>query len=362
MQPAAAIPPLRDAILRLQPAGNLLTSLHLNLAQLTLESRAYSLPVEVLDRDILYFPGSSSGPKPRYLCDLSIPPTSYITANTQLTQKLKSHEVLEYFLLTGMIFIGLREWEKARVWLENAITYPLRGDAPTSRIMVEAYKKWVLVGLLIEGKMPNLPRWTSNNAAKQFHIIAKPYDALAELFVQPSAARFKAEVDFASNIFRTDFNVGLILNVVEAFQQFQIKNLGNVYTKISTPEIHELTESAGSGTQLANIQQLETLVSDMIANGALRATLSSDSPPVLTFASTGPVLSEEAMAQELSQAGQRITTLTNEIKQTDKLLTHDKDYIKYYQKYNKNKDGGQGGQDAMDWKDEDEEDLMGGAY
>lgn len=36
--------------------------------------------------------------------------------------------------------------ERARV-LENAITYPAR---EVSKIMVEAYKKWVLVGLLIE--------------------------------------------------------------------------------------------------------------------------------------------------------------------------------------------------------------------
>lgn len=262
-----------------------------------------------------------------------------------------------------MIYIGLRNWERARVCLENAITYPVRGDSQISRIMVEAYKKWILVGLLIEGKMPTLPRWTSNIAAKQFYIITKPYEAVAQLFDSASATRLKAEVDYAHQIWRQDFNLGLIMNVLAAYQQFQIKSLGDVYTRISIPEIHNLTQSAETGNKLPSTQHVETLVEEMIANGALRATLSSDVPRILTFASGGPVLSERDMQLELAAASQRIAALTSEIKQTDRVLTHDKEYIKYYQKHNKNKDSAHGtSMEIMDWKDEDEEDLMGGGY
>ena len=332
---------------------------------LALESRAFVLAPLVLDNFILYFPGTLNQPKHKYLCDMSLAPNVYITPQTNLTAKIKTSEVLEYFLFSGMIYIGLQNWERARECLENAITYPLRGDAPVSKIMVEAYKKWVLVGVLLEGKLLPLPRWTSGIAAKQYHILGKAYDVLAQLFESATASRLKAEADAGARVWGNDYNTGLVVTVLAAYQKFQIKNLGKVYTKISIPEVHNQTQSAETGNKLPNAQAVDVLVRSMIGTNQLRASLSNSSPPILTFASTGPVLSEVEMQRELAQATQRITTLTNEIKKTDRVLTHDKEFIKYYQKYLKNKEAGDkaGNTDiVMDWKDEEDEDLMAPGY
>lgn len=297
---------------------------------------------------------------------MSLPPNAYITVPSNLTSKLKIADVLEYFIASGMIYIGLQDWEKARECLENAITYPLRGDAPVSKIMVEAYKKWVLVGILAEGRFLPLPKWTSGIAAKQYHILAKPYEAIAQLFESASASRLKAEAEAGLRVWQGDFNLGLIHSVVAAYQQFQIKNLGTIYTKISIPEIHNQTQSAESGGKLPNAQAVDVLVRAMIGTNQLRASLSNGAPPILAFASTGPVLSEPEMQRELSAATQRIVNLTNEIKKTDRVLTHDKDFIKFHQKYLKNKEAadksGVTTDIAMDWKDEEDEDLMAPGY
>jgi len=320
----------------------------------------------VLDNFILYFPGTTNQPKPKYLCDMSLEPASYITPTTNLTSKLKTVEVLEYFMYSAQVYIGMQEWEKARECLENAITFPMRGDAQVSRIMVEAYKRWVLVGVLLEGKQIPLPKWTSGIAAKQYHLLGKAYEVVAHLFESSTASRLKAEVDAGRNIWVSDANLGLMRVVLAASQKFQIKNLGKVYTKISIPEVHSQTQSAETGSKLPNAQAVETLVRAMIGSNELRATLSNASPPILTFASTGPVLSEGEMKRELAAATQRILALNSEIKKTDRVLTHDKDYIKHYQKQLKDKSnaekGGVSSDLIMDFKDDDEEDLMAAGY
>ena len=56
---------------------------------------------------------------------------------------------LEYFLYGAMLYMGLKMWERALLFLEIVIMAPTNNIA--SMIMVEAYKKWVLVGLLCTG-------------------------------------------------------------------------------------------------------------------------------------------------------------------------------------------------------------------
>ncbi|KAE9377921.1 hypothetical protein N431DRAFT_399116 [Stipitochalara longipes BDJ] len=368
-QPWMAIAPIRDALLRLDPTGTMLTTTHLALVKLALESRTYSPIVPVIEKFILYFPGTTNQPKPKYICDMSLNPTQFITPASGLTQKLKYQEVLEYFLYSGMVFIGLSKWELALQCLENAVTYPAK-EGSVSKIMAEAYKKWVLVGLLHEGRLLNLPRSTSSNAAKQYHTLAKPYETLAQIFESGTASRLKAEADQGVTVWRNDCNTGLVLHVLAAYQQFQIRNLANIYSKISIPEIVSQTMSAETGSKLQSPQAGEALVQGMINRGELHATMSSSpgQPSVVTFAISGPILTEGDMQRELGAATERIHILTKEIKQTDRMLTHDKEYIKFVQKQKKNaKQGGSGDQGIsgadMDWGDAvEDEDIMSNLY
>ena len=339
----------------------MLTTTHILLAKLTLESRAFGIAIDVFDKYILYFPGSSSQTKPKYLCDMNLPSTAYITHSSGLTTKLRPIDVLDYFIAIGTIYIGLRDWESALQSLESAITYPAK-EGGVSKIMVEAYKKWLLVSLLLDGKPRSLPNTTSIAASKQYHILARPYEAIAQLFETATASRLKAEADAGMRIWANDFNYGLILNVLAAYQRFQIKNLSNVYSSISITEVQNLTTSAETGIKLPSPQATQSLVQDMITAGLLQATLSTspNAAAVLTFIS--PVTSELQVHRDLAATTQRIQALTKEIKQTDRILTHEKDYIKYIQKQKKNAKAessfdGNIPSGGMDWNPDDE-DLM----
>jgi COP9 signalosome complex subunit 3 len=297
---------------------------------------------------------------------MTLSPTAYITPQGGFAAKhIKTLDVLEYALLSGMVYIGLKNWGRARECLEMAVTYPSK-DSSCSKVMTEAYKKWVLVRVLLDGKVPSLPKVTSPGAAKLYHILAKPYETVAQIFEHGTASRLKSELEAGKALWVSDCNVGLVMCVMAAYQQFQIRNLANVHSKLTMVDIHNLTQSAELGSKLPNAAAVETLVQSMIADGSLDATLTHPpmQSPVLTFSQNGPVLSEKQTQAALANFTSRLKSLTDEIKTTDRMMTYEKEYIKHAQKVRRNaKNPDQGvAVNETDWPGVEDEDLMGGDY
>nr|XP_054763667.1 COP9 signalosome complex subunit 3-like [Lytechinus pictus] len=69
-----------------------------------------------------------------------------------------STHFLCYYYYGGMIYTALKNWDRAGYFFEVAITTP---SMAVSHIMLEAYKKFILVCLIQHGKVPNLPKYTS---------------------------------------------------------------------------------------------------------------------------------------------------------------------------------------------------------
>lgn len=76
---------------------------------------------------------------------------SFITEASGLSSRLSYKEYLCYFLYAAMVYMALKQWRKASHFLGIVISMPTLGSI--SMIMVEAYKKWVLVGLIQDGKV-----------------------------------------------------------------------------------------------------------------------------------------------------------------------------------------------------------------
>uniref|UniRef100_A0A2K5U8I0 COP9 signalosome complex subunit 3 n=1 Tax=Macaca fascicularis TaxID=9541 RepID=A0A2K5U8I0_MACFA len=63
-----------------------------------------------------------------------------------------------YYYYGGMIYTGLKNFERALYFYEQAITTPAMA---VSHIMLESYKKYILVSLILLGKVQQLPKYTS---------------------------------------------------------------------------------------------------------------------------------------------------------------------------------------------------------
>lgn len=148
---------IKDALLRLDPSCAVLTSAHILLAQLCLAARAYTCALPVLNKHICHIPALPSRASSNsllILCAEHESSQSFINETTGLASKLSYRDYLRYFLYGGMIYLALKEWRKASHFLGTVISMPTMGSV--SMIMVEAYKKWILVGLLDKGKVSDL--------------------------------------------------------------------------------------------------------------------------------------------------------------------------------------------------------------
>ena len=136
----------------MDPVSSTFTTNHHVLITLCLEARSYRAALPVLDNDILEFPPSLAVQSP-HIIPSSINRTSsaYITISSGISGRINYQHHLEYHLYGAMIYMALGKWAKALEFLTNVITAPSTNSV--SLIMVEAYRKWLLVGLIHSGKV-----------------------------------------------------------------------------------------------------------------------------------------------------------------------------------------------------------------
>ncbi|KAK6863905.1 hypothetical protein PG995_000433 [Apiospora arundinis] len=328
LPPSVAVEVVSAAILKVDPTGSMFTSTHHQLVKLAYNTN-------------------------------NIEP---VLKETGLTNPVKAGAVLEYDLLSGMIFCSKREWTKAHAAFERIVTYPTR-EGGCSKIMAEAYKKWVLVSLLSKGKLVSLPSHTGPAASKNFQILGKPYKDVASLFDTTNAGDLRSEVEKSSQVWQEDNNVGLIREVLSAYQEWQIKNLQNVFSKISIPEIRHQTKSAQTGNILNSDDDIEALIRNMIISNSLKGVIerNDDGTVFLTFLPSSAALSEAEYAQELAKTAVQLKALEPIFKATNERLGTSRDYIKHLIKEQKRAADKSELDPTMGFESHvDDEDLMGG--
>lgn len=141
-------------MLRLDPSCAVFTSTHLLFIRLCLHAKAYTSALPVLDSHICQFPSLSGRPSSTSFslpCSKHESSLGFITESSGLSSKVSYKDYLQYFLYGGMVYMALKQWRKASHFLAIVISMPTLGCI--SMIMVEAYKKWVLVGLIQDGKV-----------------------------------------------------------------------------------------------------------------------------------------------------------------------------------------------------------------
>ncbi|KAI1459278.1 hypothetical protein F4805DRAFT_92639 [Annulohypoxylon moriforme] len=361
LPPSAAVEALATAILKLDPTGSLLTPSHIFLVKLAYNTNTIEPVLPVIDKNIVFFPGMANYGEPKYLCDLTLPPPVYLSRETGLTGTLKSSSVLEYDLLRGMIYCSRRDWAKAYDAFEQVVSFPTR-EGGTSKIMIEAYKKWVLVSLLSKGKLVEPQSYTGAAASKLYGSLGKPYQAVAMLFVTDNVQALKTEVEKNNQLWFEDANTGLIQEVLAAYQKWRVLGLEQIYSKISLPEIRQLTTSAETGEVLEKDEDVETLIQNMIISGMLNGVIekNDDGTSFLTFISPSTLLSEEDFANKLTSTAQRLQQLHLYFNTTRERLSTSKEYIKHLIKEEKRVEKNEPDPTLAFDAQVDDEDLMGG--
>jgi COP9 signalosome complex subunit 3 len=197
----------------LDPTTGTFTQTHLSFVRLCLETRSYAAAEPILDNYIHSLPAKIP-PTAREGLEYSVPCSDvassgeYIHQGSGHTDKATLESLLEYCLLGAMAYLGMRQFKKAQQLLEHVLVAPSSNVA--NGLMLEAYKKWVLVNCLVDSidsamsKTPQFrvaPRTANQAALKQVKSASKAYEALAEAYaLVGNLSKLKAQVKFGTEI------------------------------------------------------------------------------------------------------------------------------------------------------------------
>lgn len=148
-------------MIRLDPTTGTFTSIHLSFIQLCMETRSYAAAEPILDNYIHSLPSKIPASVLQGL-EYSVPCADVATSGEFIhhssghTDKVTLSDLQEYYLLGAMAYLGLRQFTKARHFLEHVLVAPSANVA--NGFMTEAYKKWVLVSCLVDATVRYLSR------------------------------------------------------------------------------------------------------------------------------------------------------------------------------------------------------------
>jgi len=285
--------------------------------------------------------------------------SDFITMRSGHSEKIYLADLHEYYMLGSLAYIGARRFKQALLFLEHILITPAANIA--NGIMLEAYKKWMLVGCLANGAPSSIPRTANATAMKQVRAASKGYEALAEAFQMMNAPRLRAEAEVGVQMWAEDGNTGLVSELLDHQMRLYVSKLQRTY---SAMPITLVAKYLGMDEQ-----HTETYLKDLIAGGYVNARLEQtpDKTLVLRFfadITEGPLAkTEKQQHAALLEQTMRTNKLAEQVKAADYQLSLNKDYLEHVRRLNRKAAADAAAGEAMDvsWDDsgEPEEDIMG---
>lgn len=244
-QPKRGLTALKTAIKNLQTISgngtlkpNLLTTVHSDLLQLCLASKNFKYGLELISNEIL---------------DILKP------QNSQFDSKY----LISYFYYAGSIYAAMKQYESALFYLEQALTVPA---SVLSQIMIESYKKFILISLINKGKLPTLPKYTSRIVINQIKPICSIYHELASAFTNFDLDKLNSLVQKYHAILEQDKNFGLVKQLQQSFYKKNIQKLTKTFITLSLADM-------ATKVKLPSAKEAETYMLNMIKDGEIFATI-----------------------------------------------------------------------------------------
>ncbi|KAL4792924.1 signalosome subunit 3 [Aspergillus venezuelensis] len=365
-KPILAVKVIRTALERVDTRG-VFTSLHLALVKFALLSSSYALALPIVDQLLYQFPTETNHAHSEYpLCSEHGSNTVFLADTSGFSTTLNYRDHLQFYLYSAMIYMALRKWDRASHCLSVIISAPTTNSV--SKIMVEAYKKWILSNLLGHGKLISIPSIVAPHVIRIYQSLARPYISLAEAFEKGDLQKLSAEIGIGHSIWRGDNNSGLVSQVLEAYDKFVVIKLGKTFSALMMPDVLERASSCSKGP--LNIE--EFVVSMVMSNELGTATIShassTENTAMLRFSlrTQDHQFREDHIRAGLLHRRRALNSIARGIAQTDRSLELSQENIQSivkHQKWSGNAEnpgalgsGEAGGDGDMD------EDLMGDVH
>ncbi|TYH48893.1 hypothetical protein ES332_D10G098700v1 [Gossypium tomentosum] len=254
-EPLRGVALMLTAIRKFQSSTEHLTALHPEFLLLCLLAKSYKTGHSVLEEDIF----EVDQPKDLFL----------------------------YCYYGGMICIGQKHFQKALELLHNVVTAPMFA---VNAIAVEAYKKYILVSLILHGQFStSLPKYSSSAAQRNLRSLCQ------------------------------DNNLGLVKQVVSSLYKQNIQRLTQTYLTLSLQDI-------ANTVQLGSVREAEMHVLQMIQDVEIYATI-NQKDGMVRFLEDPEQYKTIEMIERIDSSIQRLMILSKKITLTDELMSCDPSYL-----------------------------------
>lgn len=303
------------------------------MAKLAYDANCIEPALKVLDAGILCYPRYTHSARledAKKLYDTELEPYIYIPS-AGFTDAVKSTSILEYHFIQAMVYLSRRDWLKAQEALERVIGHPTK-DKGVSKIMAESYKKWLLVGLLREGRPPSFPSYITSATKSSYNGLSEAYNVIATIFPTDGALALKDQFEREQSTWEEDKNLTLLEEVIVSYQKWQVINLRRIYHQVSISQIRQTTLSAHTAETLKDDEEVLMLVSDMIESGMLKGQLQvgpTAGESYVTFHEEHDLMTEAEFAAEVARSHGSIEALTKQYRATNERLSSTKDYARH---------------------------------
>lgn len=237
-QAIRGISTLVAALAKIQLHPGQLTSIHADICQLCLLSKNMKPALPLLDTDI--------------------------TEISQESGHFDATNFLCYYYYGGMIYAGQKNWNRSAYFFEVAITTP---SMAVSHIVLEAYKKFILVSLILHGKVPILPKYTSPVVSRFIKPLSSAYSDLGTACATNSPTDIRVVLDKHAEQFSNDKNMGLAKQVLASMYRKNIQRLTKTFLTLSLTDI-------ARRVHLSSPAEAEQYVQNMIEDGEIYASIS----------------------------------------------------------------------------------------
>ncbi|CAI5718942.1 unnamed protein product [Peronospora farinosa] len=233
--------PLQSFLRRFHQQGHAtLTPLHAHFFYLCLRAKCYFAAMDILDETLVEIQAQS--------------------------HVVTSVDFLGYAYYGGLLYLGEKRYQDALDFFQLAITAPA---VSLSAFVIEAYKKLLLVTLILHGEAVVMPKYTPFVVTRNVENHCTAYATLANAFVvEKDFAAVQEVVTKNEELFIHDGNLGLVKQVVQAFKQRKLLQLTRTYATI------ELTKIAtAAGMSNSDAVAAEKMLLTLISNGQMDAVI-----------------------------------------------------------------------------------------
>jgi len=282
-QTLKAVKILRSVVRKLRPNSESLTPVHADFLQVCLLSKCYSIAGSVLEDEIF-------------------------EVNQDITG-VTARDMLLYYYYGGMILIGLKEYKRAFNFFKQAVAAPA---IVLSSIMVESYKKYILVSLLVHGKLVNLPKYASAIVQRHHKTACPQYQEFATAYSTNSTDDVHKIAEQHSEVFLKDRNLGLIKQCIQSLYRRNIQKFTQTYLTFSLQDI-------AASVKLQSVKEAEKQILKMIESGEIFATMNQKDGMVSFqedpehYDSTKVISILDTQIQRVIDLGKKVRTLDESI-------------------------------------------------